>query len=124
VLLSLALLYISSADSQSCIPCFYHVFTKSWVQTTCKLEDKSQSTSNTKECKSQLPTNITIHGLWPQITEKQAILSYCKDNSEKFDATKLGAIKAELQAKWPTAFTGDNQSDEGFWKHEWDKHGT
>lgn len=119
---------VNSFPAESCTECrscFYHVFTKSWVQTTCKLEDKSQSTSNTKECKAQadLPTNITIHGLWPQITEKEAILSYCKDNSEKFDASKLTSIQPQLTATWPTAFTGSGQSDAGFWSHEWTKHG-
>ncbi|KAH9391156.1 hypothetical protein TYRP_006751 [Tyrophagus putrescentiae] len=125
ITIGLAALLPAAVEGQSCASCFYHVFTKSWVQTTCKLEDKSQGASNTKECKpqAQIPTNITIHGLWPQIVEKEAILSYCKENKEKFDASKLAGITARLNATWPTAFTGSGQSNEGFWKHEWDKHG-
>lgn len=116
-------LLLSETQGQSCPSCFYHVYTKSWIQTTCKLEDKSQGGTKTCKPQAQMPKNITIHGLWPQIVEKEAILSYCKEVTEKFDATKLAAITARLNATWPTAFTGTGQSNEGFWKHEWDKHG-
>ena len=120
LLFVLALSYApnNSVRSQTCTECdtcFYHVFTKSWVHTTCKLEDKSQNESNTKECRqhADLPTNITIHGLWPQITSKDTVLGYCKNNPEKFDESKLTSIKPQLAAMWPTAFiTG---TDASFW---------
>jgi len=127
--LALLLTLGSGVEGQTCSTCqscCYYVLTYSWIQTTCRMEDKSQSTSNTKECKpqAQLPTDITIHGLWPNLVDSTTQLGYCTDQAEKFNATLLNPIKPQLQAMWPTAFTGSGQSDESFWKHEWDKHGT
>lgn len=128
-LLLVALLGSQEVDAQTCTgcdTCCYYVLTYSQVQATCRMEDKSQGASNTKECKPQaeLPTKITIHGLWPQLTDSTAQLGYCKDSTEVFNATRLAPIRSELVATWPTAFTGTGQSDESFWQHEWDKHGT
>lgn len=102
----------------------YYLFTKSWAQTTCKMGDKSQNPNYKKTCKAHLPTEITIHGMWPQTIGSTVQLGYCPENTDKFNADHLKPIHSQLVHQWPTAFTGPGQSDETFWQHEWEKHGT
>ena len=94
------------------------MLTLNWPVTVCKLEDNY---SSPKSCRLDLPLQFTIHGLWPQLSQLSSLISYCKNNKEKFDVKLLGSIFHELDRTWPSAFSDDATS---FWKHEWDKHGT
>lgn len=57
---------------------------------------------------------LTIHGLWPLARH----LVNCRAD---FDADRLAAMEAELNAKWPSFFKRSNRS---FWQHEYQKHGS
>ena len=57
-----------------------------------------------------------IHGLWPQWASK-CYSSPAKIVSNEFSRTLL----AEMKKNWPTCKPWGN---EGFWTHEWNKHGT
>eukprot|EP00929_Paragymnodinium_shiwhaense_P071945 TRINITY_DN36536_c0_g1_i1.p1 TRINITY_DN36536_c0_g1~~TRINITY_DN36536_c0_g1_i1.p1 ORF type:complete len:160 (+),score=50.59 TRINITY_DN36536_c0_g1_i1:101-580(+) len=56
----------------------------------------------------------TIHGLWPQWAES------C---GKEFDESAVSSIEGELHKYWKSCpeYGGD---DVGFWKHEWEKHGS
>ena len=58
----------------------------------------------------------TVHGLWPQWKQ------YC--TTEPFDAANLASIRNDLNIYWPTC-TGSRtpSATEGFWNHEWTRHG-
>mmetsp|Transcript_111497 Transcript_111497/g.314816 ORF Transcript_111497/g.314816 Transcript_111497/m.314816 type:complete len:155 (+) Transcript_111497:9-473(+) len=60
----------------------------------------------------------SIHGLWPDPEES---CTYCTD--EKFDESKLTSETLDLMYQyWPTCY--DDSTNEDFWSHEWEKHGT
>ena len=59
----------------------------------------------------------SIHGLWPQYSSN-SYPRYCRDIPFNYD--KLEPIYEELKQFWYS----DKETDEDFWKHEWDKHGT
>ena len=62
----------------------------------------------------------TIHGIWP--TKKHRIgPSYCNDDYE-FDADQIKDLVPELEDRWTDIH--DESDRYGFWKHEWEKHGT
>ena len=59
----------------------------------------------------------SIHGLWPQYNKHQ-YPSFCREVN--FDINKLEPILKDLNEKW---YSEDNKN-ENFWKHEWEKHGS
>jgi len=59
----------------------------------------------------------SIHGLWPQYNKNQ-YPSFCREVN--FDIKKLEPILKDLNEKW---YSEDNKN-ENFWKHEWEKHGS
>lgn len=59
----------------------------------------------------------SIHGLWPQ-TSINSYPTFCKD--VEFDVTKLDPIISKLNEYWYS----DEEPNENFWKHEWEKHGS
>jgi len=59
----------------------------------------------------------SIHGLWPQYN-KDSYPQFCKKVS--FDPKLLDPIEPELDKYWHS----DRGSDDDFWKHEWEKHGS
>ena len=59
----------------------------------------------------------SIHGLWPQYS-KNSYPTFCK--KVKFDINKLESILPELNEKWYS----NEEKNEDFWKHEWEKHGS
>ena len=59
----------------------------------------------------------SIHGLWPQYNKNQ-YPTFCK--KVNFDINKLEPILKDLNEKW---YSEDNKN-ENFWKHEWEKHGS
>lgn len=78
----------------------------SWYTHTCTIDDTK--------------TQWTIHGVWP--TTKHIIgPSYCNDTYE-FDPEQIRDLVPELEEKWTNVRDGTYEF--GFWKHEWEKHGT
>ena len=67
--------------------------------------------------KENTDTGWSIHGLWPQYDEKNYPV-YCK--KVVFDNTKLEPILSNLEENWYS----NKGTDEDFWKHEWEKHGS
>lgn len=60
---------------------------------------------------------FTIHGLWKNFdTGKWP--SHC--TQERFDITQLEGLRPALDMLWPSYYN----APEGFWAHEWVKHGT
>eukprot|EP00798_Chlamydomonas_sp_ICE-L_P011290 gene11290-18926_t len=61
---------------------------------------------------------FTIHGLWPNYADGKWP-EYC-DRGEPFDEDKLDDIMTNLKEEWPSFMN----ADDGFWSHEWARHGT
>lgn len=59
----------------------------------------------------------SIHGLWPQYDEKNYPV-YCKKVTFSIDNIKH--LLPQLEECWYS----DKGTDEDFWKHEWEKHGS
>eukprot|EP01064_Diplonema_japonicum_P008739 TRINITY_DN16139_c0_g1_i1.p1 TRINITY_DN16139_c0_g1~~TRINITY_DN16139_c0_g1_i1.p1 ORF type:complete len:156 (+),score=23.97 TRINITY_DN16139_c0_g1_i1:49-516(+) len=58
----------------------------------------------------------TIHGLWPQWAAASS--GYCRNVT--FNETEVQSLLPQMKEDWPS----DNGSDESFWTHEWEKHGS
>lgn len=71
-----------------------------------------------RRCRSSIH-RWTIHGAWPDSRNSSAAPAFCCGPA--FDAVSVRQHVPELQDKWATLFPGTNDQ---FWKHEWDKHGT
>ena len=59
----------------------------------------------------------SIHGLWPQ-TSLNSYPTFCRNVD--FDVSKLEPIISKLNEYWYS----DEEPNEAFWKHEWEKHGS
>jgi len=60
----------------------------------------------------------TIHGLWPTTT--------VPTSNERLDPKALARALPRMRTLWPSCFSqrpGRGHDDEGFWLHEWSKHG-
>ncbi|TGZ85385.1 ribonuclease-like protein T2 [Ascodesmis nigricans] len=72
------------------------------------------------------PSNSwTIHGLWPDRCDG-TYDSYC-DSSREYTNLRSSLISAgenDLVDYMETYWKSNSGTDESFWKHEWDKHGT
>lgn len=60
----------------------------------------------------------TVHGIWPSKLNERGPES-CKNIP--FKPQDLASIRGDLDTHW-LSIHGPNAN--GFWKHEWDKHGT
>lgn len=60
----------------------------------------------------------SIHGLWPQ--EGVHKWRACPKGGHKFDIERLRGLLLKLHADWHSS----RGTDEHFWKHEWEKHGS
>ena len=67
--------------------------------------------------KDKIEDDWSIHGLWPQ-NSLDSYPVYCK--KVVFDINKLNPILDELKKNWYSTET----TDEYFWSHEWEKHGS
>lgn len=63
-------------------------------------------------------SRFTIHGFWPNYASG-GYPSYCTE--AKFSASNVSSIMDELNSDWPSLSDGSN---EAFWAHEYEKHGT
>jgi len=69
----------------------------------------------------RLPSNITdfvMHGMWPERNDN-TWPQFC--TGTQFTPTKVAAIRSQLLEHWPDLEKNDPN---GFWSHEYDKHGT
>lgn len=84
----------------------YYVFVRQWGNTLC--EDVS--------CSRKPKCDFTIHGLWPNYYK-----GYPEEcTREEFDEDQIDSLIPQLEIVWPS-YMGSN---EAFWTHEWEKHGT
>jgi len=91
-------------------PYDYYTFEASWAGTICKLKRCSGYTGSDQ--------TFNIHGLWPDAANGNHPF-YC--STDKLDFNQLSShLKSDLREHW----SGLYNSQEGFLKHEWDKHGT
>lgn len=67
----------------------------------------------------------TVHGLWPDKCDG-TYDAYCDTAREYTNMTQIlqAAGKTELLSYMNTYWKSNNGDDEGFWEHEWNKHGT
>ncbi|KAI1302366.1 Ribonuclease 2 [Halotydeus destructor] len=72
-----------------------------------------------KKCVSH-GNRFVIHGNWPTFSNGTWPEFCCFQRD--FDRRKVSEVEDGLKEKWGTLFT--ENSDEGFWRHEWKKHGT
>ena len=70
-----------------------------------------------KKCPSNLITNFTLHGLWPERSDG-SYPQHC--TNDKFDPSEVAPIENELDTYW-LSLNGPNPS---FWAHEYETHGT
>jgi len=93
------------------------VFAQIWPVTDCAewMERRSGNTCN-------LPSSNdwTVHGVWPTRPGEKGPL-FC-DKTKKFDFSTLKPILDKLESHWTNVHA--NSPKDGFWKHEWEKHGT
>nr|KJB71664.1 hypothetical protein B456_011G136200 [Gossypium raimondii] len=87
----------------------------------------------TLSCKPPIPSNFTIHGIWPQDRNDEPIPPYNKNNpcTPKTPTPptnlpiKLRPIEVYLMSEWPNLTDGLNlTANYQFWEYEWKKHGT
>ncbi|XP_059308743.1 ribonuclease S-7-like [Lycium ferocissimum] len=77
---------------------------------------------HTKKC-VRIPTNFTIHGLWPD--NKNTLLNNCAPGATYHMIDDPGMLK-QMDDRW-TELTSDVKNSkeyQGFWQHEFLKHGT
>jgi len=82
------------------------------------LQWPGSSCDGRNDCK--IPTfvkDFTIHGLWPNSLNTQHA-ECCYPN--KFDENLIAPILNDMKNQWPSFFHTNDQ----FWGHEWEKHGT
>nr|BAE06157.1 RNase Bm2 [Bryopsis maxima]BAE06158.1 RNase Bm2 [Bryopsis maxima] len=98
----------------------FFYLTRQWAGGVCKHSHKQLDTEENRRTCTRYPDDdiFTIHGLWPN-REDGTWPSYC-DDSAKFDGDLGKDLLEELSSEWPSYY-GSNY---GFWKHEWEKHGT
>ncbi|MBA0570392.1 hypothetical protein Golob_004061 [Gossypium lobatum] len=89
--------------------------------------------NGTLSCKPPIPSNFTIHGIWPQDRNDEPIPPYNKRNpcTPKTPTPptvlpiKLRPIEVYLMSEWPNLTDGLNlTANYQFWEYEWKKHGT
>ncbi|XP_078350267.1 ribonuclease Oy-like isoform X2 [Oculina patagonica] len=92
------------------------VFTQWWPQTQCQAYNGN---AMNKSCVPSGITKWTIHGLWPTVGEEHKPV-FC-NHSWPFNEDVIEDLKPKLEHQWPSL---DSHDEAGFWKHEWEKHGT
>merc|ERR1719473_1086318 len=65
-------------------------------------------------------SDFSLHGLWPSRVGSDSATYPCACTQESFDESQLSDILTRMETNW-ASYTGDN---DGFWTHEWSKHGT
>lgn len=79
------------------------ILTHHWPSTFCSMEPCHPNISY-----------WTLHGLWPDKG------MHC-NSSWHFNSSEIEDLLPDMEKSWPDLL---NPSSSGFWKYEWDKHGT
>ncbi|XP_043462306.1 ribonuclease Oy-like, partial [Leptopilina heterotoma] len=90
------------------------IHTQQWPKTTC-----IQSRRRPNQCNIPRNDDWTIHGIWPSKTLQRGPEA-CRPDLP-FRVNELRTIRSQLIRRWINVL---NNNPEGFWKHEWEKHGT
>nr|Q38717.1 RecName: Full=Ribonuclease S-4; AltName: Full=S4-RNase; AltName: Full=Stylar glycoprotein 4; Flags: Precursor [Antirrhinum hispanicum]CAA65320.1 S4-RNase [Antirrhinum hispanicum] len=95
--------------------CDYLKLVLQWPKSFCLI--------NSRKCqRNPLPSNFTIHGLWPDNYTRQAPQSCTTNNFQRFTDTD---IEQRMEESWPDL---KQQSIAGlsynFWQDQWRKHGS
>lgn len=73
-------------------------------------------------CSRDSISQFTIHGLWPEYTNGYP--SYCTDDTFSVKSLEKNTLN-QMNCEWDSYTTNTNfGSNENFWAHEWEKHGT
>ena len=106
---------LTSVVSQSTL----YVYAYSWTPGFCNDQNYPGCTSP----ESYWPTNLTIHGMWPQYNTT-GYPSSC--SNEPFDTSVPELIgTSDMIQYWPNVKEEESSSSyDSFWEHEWSKHGT
>ncbi|ESO88824.1 hypothetical protein LOTGIDRAFT_165243 [Lottia gigantea] len=95
----------------------YFTFTQAWPTTVCL-----QGEEEHHKCNRVLNvTGWTIHGLWPSGGSSKEGPEECNKTAE-FNSSAVAPLLKELQMYWPNLYI--DTAANGFWEHEWFKHGT
>ncbi|XP_051168052.1 ribonuclease Oy-like [Leptopilina boulardi] len=89
------------------------LFAQQWAKSLCFQYNKPPN-----NCYLPQHNDWTVHGIWPSKINQRGPES-CKQI--QFRPQELSSIKSHLDSYW-LSIHGPNAN--GFWKHEWDKHGT
>ncbi len=103
-----------------------YVLANTWAPTLCRRypDDNNCASIETLD-------HWVLHGLWPNGSRIGSYPSNCK--GPKFDEEAVIDLAPEMRAEWPNiaydpkgrqSKAGDHLTNEAFWGHEWDKHGT
>ncbi|KAK6181175.1 hypothetical protein SNE40_009093 [Patella caerulea] len=115
VTLSLAVLQLAHCKTKSNEFDFF-AFKQAWPTVIC-----FKYRSEGHKCHiSRNVTGWTIHGLWPSAGSSKGPI-FC-NNSSKFNESAVEKLLPDLDVYWPNLHS-DTVRD-GFWEHEWSKHGT
>ncbi|XP_031111724.1 ribonuclease 2-like [Ipomoea triloba] len=94
-----------------------------WPGTECR--NTRRCCSSNACCRSNSPTEFTIHGLWPDYNDG-TWPACCKGS--QYDESQISALASAMKKYWPTYQCGSSStchhSKGSFWAHEWEKHGT
>ncbi|XP_043707037.1 ribonuclease 2 isoform X2 [Telopea speciosissima] len=101
----------------------YFALALQWPGTFCQRTRHCCSSNGC--CRSNSPTEFTIHGLWPDYND--GTWPECCSRSS-FNMKEISSLLGELQKYWPSLSCGSPSTCFGgrgvFWAHEWEKHGT
>lgn len=107
-----------------------YVLEQSWQPEFCHGHDAQYPGCAAHNSSAYMVDHLTLHGLWPQYSAARAGSSYPFNcTAEKFDPSALDKVRggrAALIEYWPNVKSSptDWAAYEGFWTHEWGKHGT
>ncbi|KAL6759200.1 ribonuclease T2-like protein [Haematococcus lacustris] len=94
-------------------PFDYFMFVRQWPSTFCAAHGCPKLTHPDWY-------RFTIHGLWPNYADG-TWPQFC-DKSMPFDEELVADLEPELDDEWPSFM--DSSTNQNFWAHEWNKHGT
>jgi ribonuclease I len=114
--------FLEEKDVNSHIQTFYdtpdydmYVFTVQWANTICL----GSSYCKTKSRDWSPRNSFTIHGLWPSLISGK-ILPDCMRGKYKIDTDSFDDTLIKMNKYWVSL---KNSNEEGFWGHEYSKHG-
>lgn len=114
-----------ASDASQCSRFSSYTLSIEWPQTFCRKE------TNKADC--VVPAAVagwTVHGLWPTGGELNDDITRC--DGPAYSENAVSGLAQERRIYWPDLLTrggnsnsqrNDDANPNGFWKHEWAKHG-